>query len=458
MTHGHTTQPRIRCNKAINIRHGIHPYLDRLRSSTWLRRNTGVQYVLRRILFVAVIIGFPLASVKSQDYWYERVLPVSASVEDILVDSANIYLAGYSYGLLISTDDGRHWEVKDLGDMEMLCLARDKTGAMYVGAGSAGVYKSTDNWRTWKRIALSGISAMDLVFADDTVLFVVTRSGIFRSFDYGINWSETGFIRDNRYSTIRMCYSTTHRLLYAAYRSKLYSSSDMGDTWTEIITPLRSEPDTVAISAMTTNSKGELFVGFYKPYKIGLLYSTSDGGEHWKHYDKAFQSIEMMRCNARDHLYIAANYGTILYTTDGGESFQQPRSGTLVPLCYSVAFGPDERVYGGATGVIIISNRSTLGIETPVPSAASLIFTGMHPNPAGTENAVTVAFELQRPVPVRILLYDLLGRPRPALFEGTLEPGGYRIPVQATREIPGLYHVVVQAGSETVSRQLVIAR
>jgi photosystem II stability/assembly factor-like uncharacterized protein len=425
------------------------------------RKTPSVKFqacLITRIQLICLLCVLTISASYSQDFWYERGMPVPAGIYDILLESNSIYLAGYGHGLLISSDDGRSWEVKKLGDMEMSCLARDSIGNLYAVRMGAGVARSSDKWKTYINLGPNPLYVFHLIVAYDSVLFIDTSNGVYRSFDYGVTWSETGFLIGNKRNDMRLHYCRANRMVYTAYHGKLYSSIDSGDTWSEIVTPLRAQQDTMWITAITSNSKGELYVAMLHGDREGSVFASTDKGAQWRRLNQRFQIIEQMRCNAKDHLYVAAYYGMIYYTTDNGESFQRPLSGTWAPLAWSVNFGPDGRVYAGATGLLLISNRSTLGVSDSrdAPPNGSILFSSMFPNPARSRDDVTISFNLDRERDIGVFLYDVLGRQRTSRHHGTLPPGRHGLVFPMAGNPPGVYHVVVKAGSETAARRLLI--
>ena len=108
---------------------------------------------------------------------------------------------------------------------------------------------------------------------------------------------------------------------------------------------------------------------------------------------------------------------------------------------------------------ICISSKSTLGTQYVEDAAQpSNLFASMHPNPVRIRNEVTISIELERQGAVGVFLCDILGRRSPwRLYDG-LSPGSHRIVVPTEGYPPGMYHVVVQSGEETVARRLVIMR
>jgi hypothetical protein len=109
----------------------------------------------------------------------------------------------------------------------------------------AGIYKSTDQAKSWTRIARSlpdqMISAMVLDRVKAGMLYVASREGVHRSADGGITWRavNTGLASLNVRSLAQS--PTDPRTWYVGTNgSGLYRSGDGGESWT-VLPPVRPE-------------------------------------------------------------------------------------------------------------------------------------------------------------------------------------------------------------------------
>jgi len=89
-----------------------------------------------------------------------------------------------------------------------------------------------------------------------------------------------------------------------------------------------------------------------------------------------------------------------------------------------------------------------------VPSAATLY--PSYPNPART--AVTVPLEVPTEGPVRLLLYDALGRQVRTLLDEPLAPGRHEVRVDVSGLASGVYHYQLRAGDARASGRMTVVR
>lgn len=81
---------------------------------------------------------------------------------------------------------------------------------------------------------------------------------------------------------------------------------------------------------------------------------------------------------------------------------------------------------------------------------------GVHPNPAA--GTVEVTFTLSRTGPVRLAVYDVLGREVAVLADGERAPGAHRARLDASALAPGLYVLRLDAEGTSVAQQLTAVR
>ena len=83
----------------------------------------------------------------------------------------------------------------------------------------------------------------------------------------------------------------------------------------------------------------------------------------------------------------------------------------------------------------------------------------LHPNyPNPVAGAGYIPFDVARPVRVRLILYDMLGRRVRTLVDARMLPGRYRVSLDEAQLAPGQYHYHMQAGSFSGVRTMTILR
>ncbi len=207
---------------------------------------------------------------------------------------AKRYAVSSSGGLFISVDTGKTWthtpgtDVLPTTACSAVCIDYTDDNILYLSTGDQnyysdwyGMYKSIDGGTTWNpsNIGIGTRMSVDIVMdpTNHNAIVAATDDGIWKSPDAGATWTKTLDSGQLRSMKVRPGSSS---VLYAATGYNFFKSHDMGSTWTLISTgvtvPSGNEGIRIAVTPADTN----------------LVYLGTTGG-----------------------------YGTILRSTDGGNSF-----------------------------------------------------------------------------------------------------------------------------------------
>ncbi len=233
------------------------------------------------------------------------------------------YFAGYTGGGLWRTDDaGINWRnISDgwfhTGSIGAIGIAPSDPNVIYVGTGEEairgqsssygdGVYRSTDQGRTWANVGLGGtrqISAVRVHPSDPNVVYVAAQGdrwkasaerGIYRTRDGGATWQLVlkGLNAFSGASDLSMD-ATNPRILYATFwdhqrtpwmvrsggdGSGIWKSIDGGDSWTRLKEGLPTLMGKIGVSVSPANA--ERVYAIVEAEKGGL-YRSDDAGKTW---------------------------------------------------------------------------------------------------------------------------------------------------------------------------------
>ncbi len=189
-------------------------------------------------------------------------------------------------GVYKSTDGGISWRIKDTGleqqDIFGLSLDASEPQTLYAGGRDGQVFRSTDGGETWKptetRPSLPGMpprTVIQLLVHPTTgdLYAVEDHLGIFRSTDEGKSWTLI-----HRGSGQLVLESQTDTLYLAGW--KLWASSDQGETWQDITgnLPIYTGTGMPMITWLGVNPDPlALYVGQFHRQ----VYRSLDGGQNW---------------------------------------------------------------------------------------------------------------------------------------------------------------------------------
>jgi len=222
-------------------------------------------------------------------------------VNSIIVDPntpTTFYSGAPAGGIWKSTDSGNNWTVltDDLPQIGVSGIAIDYSNSniVYIATGdddagdsySVGVFKSTDGGTTWNPTGLNpgnSPSRMNDIYIHPTnsnVLWVATNSGVYKSTNAGVNWTNTlsGNIRDLK---IKPGDPLT---VYAVSSNTFYKSIDGGNSFVSSGTGLPASSGRLVIDVTPANTSvvyvlsattGNGFQGIYKSTDSGANFTAT---------------------------------------------------------------------------------------------------------------------------------------------------------------------------------------
>ena len=201
---------------------------------------------------------------------------------------------------------------------------------------------------------------------------------IYRTADGGSTW-ERQTTGGRRPLTSISCVDANH-VWVSTTHGNVFGSTDGGKTWTE--QNKDSEVDQTLLQVRFADAKRGTAVGDY-----GSIIHTEDGGATWAQVElpEDFQlpesALEMgvMPFDAvlytvlyagRDRAWIAGEFGTVLRSDDGGQTWHQQKSGIESTIFGGTFLTPEHGFLVGIDGVILETNdggENWTAVPTPFP-------------------------------------------------------------------------------------------
>ena len=239
-------------------------------------------------------------------------------------ENADIMYVGNAAGGIFKTENGGNDWYPIFDDNPYLgisCLTFEPGNpeVLYVGTGDRnisgypvvgnGVYRSEDAGETWNHLGLAAQSIVSKIVVDPSntqTIYAATMGipfeksndrGLYKSTDGGATWVQSLFISDSAGVIDLVMDPFDSQVLYAAGwnrirnsfyslvkgpASKIYKTTDGGETWNILTGGLPQEDLSrpgLAISKTTPGTVFALFVGTY--YNLHSIHKTADAGENW---------------------------------------------------------------------------------------------------------------------------------------------------------------------------------
>jgi hypothetical protein len=157
--------------------------------------------------------------------------------------------------------------------------------------------------------------------------------------------------------------------------------------------------------------------------------------------------------------WVCGANGYLAMTIDGGAMWHQQAT-PLSPTFNAIYFVNDAPGYlvGDDGSILKLAGEETPSGVTPTPPGAVREFTlgAAYPNPFNP--TTTIEFTVGSAGPVRLQVFDMLGRSVATLVSGTLQAGSYRTQFSGAGLSSGLYFYRLEAGRRVQTRTMTLLK
>ena len=289
-------------------------------------------------------------------------------------DVNTFYMGATGGGVWKSMDAGNNWKnISDGffgGTIGAIALAPSNESVVYVGEGEnsmrgnvseglGGMWKSTDDGKTWKNIGLQEARHIvriivhpknpDIIWAAAMGhLFGPNETrGVFKSVDGGQNWKKVLYVNEQTGasdlvidpSNPEILYAGTWQLIRTPYSlesggegSGLYKSTDGGETWTSIKTNKGFPKGVWGITAIAVAKSNTDKLYALIENKDGGLYMSENAGKTWELVNsdnnirqRAWYYTKVFIDPADENKVYCPNVN-FMVSTDGGKTFVSGRT------------------------------------------------------------------------------------------------------------------------------------
>ena len=279
----------------------------------------------------------------------------------------SIVFAGTTDGVYRSTDSGATFKRTNFPDkgVQIWSFMIDPSNPkrMLAGGSPVSIYRSDDGGESWSKRPDPAIAARaKMPFACRVMRFaarpnrpgeifaVLEVSGVMRSTDGGETWSDCSehlvklseqeprlrskLVSDTEAEGMldghAICTSAADpEAVFIAVRMGLFRSADQGKTWTDLRVD-RYSPFTYGRDIRVSPQDPSTIyacLSVAASSKDGALYRSTDVGKSWQRFDKVqphgtLMSVSLHPTDAKQ-VYIAARYGEVFGTQDGGATWRE---------------------------------------------------------------------------------------------------------------------------------------
>jgi photosystem II stability/assembly factor-like uncharacterized protein len=298
----------------------------------------------------------------------------AASAVGSYTDVNTFYMGATGGGVWKTTDAGSNWKnISDGffgGSIGAIAITPTNESIVYVGEGEnsmrgnvseglGGMWKSTDDGKTWKNMGLKEARHIVRIIVhpkNPDIIWVAAMGhlfgpnetrGVFKSTDGGQNWKKVLYVNEQTGasdlvidpSNPEILYAGTWQLIRTPYSlesggagSGLFKSTDGGDTWTSIKTNKGFPKGVWGITAIAVAKSNTDKLYALIENKDGGLYVSENAGKTWElvnsdnnirqrawYYTKVF-------IDPADENKIYCPNVNFMVSSDGGKSFSSMRT------------------------------------------------------------------------------------------------------------------------------------
>ena len=237
-----------------------------------------------------------------------------------IINGNGLFSSTEKYGILHSTNNGLNWNTSHEGIPVLSArnIVANNASEIFLNANGS-IYYSSNSGESWE-IRDNGLIETNVISMEidsDGNLYAGTiDSGLFRSSDKGISWSNIIIPDVDRVDIIE--FDQSDRITINS-GNKLYHSSDSGTNWTQVF---NSDTAFFLSRFLTVNDNGSIFIGGFTFFVEEVIFYSNDFGVSWDSVNFGNTIKLTALYSAGNNVYAAFDDFSIKYSDDDGETWQ----------------------------------------------------------------------------------------------------------------------------------------
>jgi photosystem II stability/assembly factor-like uncharacterized protein len=369
-------------------------------------------------------------------------------------DTLNGYAAGPGVFLITSTG-GKIWEQRNAPSNYIIgaIYVIDKNNIIAI-AEDGNIYHSSNVGGSWNIVywGFSERGLSDMCFTmNGTGIAVGYEGTILRTTNWGYTWYS---VNSGVAEWLLGCHVIDDTRAWAVGLGVMLKTDDAGLTWQSTYQSIDGATDVFFLD----EQRGWV-VGFTFPPGYGFIGRTMDGGEKWDFQYFADQLLDKISVLDSGKGVTVGRDGTILNTSDFGETWQAINSPSNTRL-RDLFLSPTGKLWIVGDGGSIIFTSDERFVTSVRNDSHSISITEksaeIYPNPI-LSNTMTIRFRMIQTDAVRLRIYDVIGR-QIAFVEEYRLPGlqEFRVSLQDTPI--GIYFYRLEVGKNLYTGKFVMMR
>jgi len=365
-------------------------------------------------------------------------------------------------------DGSKEWIRVLGGDGAMTAIAPSNPQIMYGSTQYLNLRRSLDRGVTWTNIPPPNSTTTAFVgpfVLHPTVpdLLYAARDKVYRSVNRGTSWQTLNSNRAlDQNPVLALAVSrTSPDTIYAAtapesWRVGIFVSADGGASWTNVT---RNLPDRYFMEVAVDPHNAAIAYVSLGGFGTSHLYKTSDMGKNWIDIGSKLPDVPTSAIAIDplypNHIYAGNDLGVYLTTNRGStwHSFNDGLPDAIMVSDLSISASNRKlRAVTHGNGVYETSLLSPFAVPPDAPPAGFRLDQNF-PNPFNAFTAIP--FSVQERVHVKLMVYDLTGKPMATLLDREVEPGSYVTSWEARGLVSGVFFARLEAGNYKKTRKMI---
>ena len=167
-----------------------------------------------------------------------------------------IFVGTLLNGLLFSTDNGNSWEQTEFDSGTVKAVTFDELGTLYTNYNK-NIFRSSNMGNTWTNIFSSPTLFWGKILPiSESEIFIINENMIYRSLNSALSWDTISTFQDSINFYLYDIYFSSDSSLYLTTTDGIFTSSDLGNSWSEIdlgLTNIEDENQLVKIYQLSQN-------------------------------------------------------------------------------------------------------------------------------------------------------------------------------------------------------------
>ena len=414
-----------------------------------------------------------------------------------------IFLFGFLFFLFFGNIKAQWVSIHDYANNPVDGFA-DNGNILYAAIAGTGVYRSSNFGNNWI-LTNAGIKTQPFnnIAAKDSLVFVSSNYGLFRSTNYGITFDSLTSVYGTVYSVF-----IVDNYVYAGKVNEVYRSSDWGASWSNINYGI--PVGRYSMTRAFAYSGNVLYVGIDTLGAISV-YKSTNYGDNWIYCSDGITKLNnlyslysvdnLVFCGTAFGVYKSTNYGTnwslipgipgniglfgfassgsknifisawnsgVYVSNDYGQSFILKNEGLESIQCTALhKFGNylflGTNPYSISCTIYRRPTSEVIGIKnisTEIPKEYKLYQN--YPNPFNPTTVIRFQIKDSRhggsSTIVKLIVYDILGKEIATLVNEKKQPGTYEVSFDGSNFASGVYFYRIQSGDFVQVKKMMLLK